>query len=45
MIIGAVIALLGSIGAFLLVRQRDFVPSVAPTGPPASEPAVEVAPA
>ncbi len=45
MVIGAVIALLGSIGAFLLVRQRDFVPSVAPTGPPAPEPVVEVAPA
>ena len=34
--IGAVIALVGSIGAFLLVRQRDFVPSYAPpTGSPA----------
>jgi len=34
--IGAVIALIGSIGAFVLVRQRDFVPSFAPpTGSPA----------
>jgi EmrB/QacA subfamily drug resistance transporter len=53
LIIGAAIALVGSIGAFALVRQRDFVPSVAPTGPPADAaagsppagPAVEVAPA
>ena len=30
MVIGAVIALIGSVGAFALVRQRDFVPSVAP---------------
>jgi predicted MFS family arabinose efflux permease len=28
--IGAVIALVGSIGAFVLIRQRDFVPSYAP---------------
>jgi MFS family permease len=45
MFIGAIIALIGSIGAFVLVRQRDFVPSVAPTGPPTTDPAVEVAPA
>jgi hypothetical protein len=45
LIIGAVIALIGSVGAFALVRQRDFVPSVAPTGPPAADPVVEVAPA
>jgi EmrB/QacA subfamily drug resistance transporter len=50
MIIGAVIALIGSIGAFALVRQRDFVPSVAqqaPAGPPADaapEPGMQVAP-
>jgi hypothetical protein len=48
-VIGAVIALVGSIGAFTLVRQRDFVPSVAPTGPPAAppstDPVVEGAPA
>ena len=31
MIIGAVIALIGSIGSFVLVRQRDFVPSYAPS--------------
>jgi hypothetical protein len=30
MVIGAVISLIGSIGAFVLVRQRDFVPSFAP---------------
>jgi EmrB/QacA subfamily drug resistance transporter len=30
MVIGAVISLVGSIGAFVLVRQRDFVPSFAP---------------
>jgi len=45
LIIGSIIALVGSVGAFALVRQRDFVPSVAPTGPPAADPAVEVAPA
>jgi hypothetical protein len=37
MLIGAIIALVGSIGAFVLVRQRDFatshVPSVRPVGP------------
>ena len=45
MIIATVIALIGSIGAFALVRQRDFVPSVHPTGPPADTPdtTVEVA--
>ena len=32
MIIGAVIAFIGSIGAFVLVRQRDFVPSYTPAG-------------
>jgi EmrB/QacA subfamily drug resistance transporter len=30
MVIGAVIALIGSLGAFVLVRQRDFVPSWSP---------------
>jgi EmrB/QacA subfamily drug resistance transporter len=30
MIIGAIVAALGSIGAFALVRQRDFVPSYGP---------------
>jgi MFS family permease len=34
LIIGAVIAFIGSVGAFALVRQRDFVPSLAP--PPAA---------
>jgi hypothetical protein len=33
MAIGAVLALLGSIAGFALVRQRDFVPSFAPAGP------------
>ena len=45
MVIGAVIALLGSIGAFVLVRQRDFVPSVAPTAPPAPETLAQAVPA
>ena len=45
MVIGAVIALLGSIGAFALVRQRDFVPSVAPTAPPAPGAVAEAVPA
>jgi hypothetical protein len=40
MIIGAVIALVGSIASFVLVRQRDFVPSMGP--PPAADPASEV---
>jgi hypothetical protein len=40
MLIGAVIALIGSVGAFALVRQRDFVPSFTPpSGPPAGAPA------
>ena len=30
LVIGTVVALVGSLGAFLLVRQRDFVPSVVP---------------
>ena len=30
MVIGAVIAFVGSLAAFVLVRQRDFVPSFAP---------------
>jgi hypothetical protein len=38
MVIGAVIAVIGSIGAFVLVRQRDFVPSYAPSGPPEPAP-------
>jgi EmrB/QacA subfamily drug resistance transporter len=44
MLIGSVIALVGSIGAFALVRQRDFVPSYAPPPGPASapEPVAEV---
>ena len=33
MIIGAVMAVIGSVGAFVLVRQRDFVPSYAPAPP------------
>ena len=37
MIIGAVIAFIGSIASFALVRQRDFVPSI--SAPPASDPA------
>jgi hypothetical protein len=43
-IIGAVIALLGSIGAFALVRQRDFVPSGAPQTPPSDPGAQEAVP-
>ena len=35
MLIGSAIAIVGSIGAFLLVRQRDFVPSFAPPAEPA----------
>ena len=36
MIIGAAIAFIGSIGSFVLVRQRDFVPSFAPAPQPES---------
>jgi hypothetical protein len=39
MVIGAVIAFVGALGALVLVRQRDFVPSYAPpagTDAPAS---------
>jgi len=43
MVIGAIIAFVGSIGAFVLVRQRDFVPSVSPTGAPAPESVAEPA--
>ena len=41
LVIGAVIAFIGSVGAFALVRQRDFVPSFAPQ---AVEPDEEDAP-
>ncbi len=47
MVIGAVIAFVGSVGAFALVRQRDFVPSFTPPAPaaaPAPADTVEVAP-
>jgi EmrB/QacA subfamily drug resistance transporter len=43
MIIGAVIALIGSLGAFVLVRQKDFVPSWSP--PPQATSEEEAAPA
>jgi EmrB/QacA subfamily drug resistance transporter len=39
MLIGTVVAAIGSISAFALVRQRDFVPSYAPS-PGAPEPTV-----
>jgi EmrB/QacA subfamily drug resistance transporter len=41
MVIAAVIAFIGTIASFVLVRQRDFVPSMGP--PPASDPASETA--
>jgi EmrB/QacA subfamily drug resistance transporter len=44
MVIGAVIALIGSIGSFVLVRQRDFVPSFAPPVEPQHAPAPAPAP-
>jgi MFS family permease len=34
LVIGAVIAAVGAVGSFALVRQRDFVPSYTPQGPP-----------
>jgi predicted MFS family arabinose efflux permease len=40
MIIGAVVAVLGSLGAFALIRQRDFVPSYSPAEAVVEEPAV-----
>jgi MFS family permease len=43
MVIGAVIAFIGSIGAFVLVRQRDFVPSFTPSS--VTKPAEADAPA
>jgi EmrB/QacA subfamily drug resistance transporter len=43
MVIGAVIAFVGSIGAFVLVRQRDFIVSGPPPRPPAPDPLVEAA--
>ena len=44
MVIGAVIAFIGSIGSFALVRQRDFVPSVAHGPEAAPAPAAAAAP-
>jgi len=35
MIIGSVVALVGSICGYALVRQRDFVPSYSPSSAPA----------
>jgi EmrB/QacA subfamily drug resistance transporter len=43
MVIGAVIAFVGSLAAFLLVRQRDFVPSYAPPAEAAAGSAVAAA--
>jgi MFS family permease len=40
MIIGAVVSAIGSIGAFILIRQRDFVPSYSPDAVAAEHPAV-----
>jgi EmrB/QacA subfamily drug resistance transporter len=40
MIIGVVIAAIGSVGAFSLIRQRDFVPSYAPPAADLEQPAV-----
>jgi EmrB/QacA subfamily drug resistance transporter len=37
MVIGAVIALVGALGSFVLVRQRDFVPSYSPAAAGGSE--------
>jgi hypothetical protein len=42
MIIGTVVAAVGSIGAFALIRQRDFVPSYSPGDVPQEQPAVAV---
>jgi EmrB/QacA subfamily drug resistance transporter len=42
MIIGAIIALCGSVAAFALIRQRDFVPSYSPAPtPPVDDPTTE----
>jgi EmrB/QacA subfamily drug resistance transporter len=38
MIIGTVVAALGSLGAFVLVRQRDFVPSYSPAAAVSEQP-------
>jgi EmrB/QacA subfamily drug resistance transporter len=40
MIIGVVVAAIGSIGAFVLIRQQDFVPSYAPSAVAHEAPAV-----
>jgi len=40
MIIGVVVAALGSIGAYALVRDRDFVPSYSPSDAAQEQPAV-----
>jgi predicted MFS family arabinose efflux permease len=41
LVIGAVVALVGSVASYVLVRQRDFVPSYSP--PPAPQPDAVVA--
>ena len=40
MVIGVVVAALGSIAAFALVRDRDFVPSYSPSEAAPEQPAV-----
>jgi predicted MFS family arabinose efflux permease len=44
MVIGAVIAFVGSVAAYLLVRQSDFVPSMGAPPKPAPEPAGQAEP-
>jgi hypothetical protein len=39
MVIGSVVSFIGAVAAFVLVRQKDFVPSGPPAAPPASGPA------
>jgi len=43
MTIGVVVAAIGAIGAYALVRQRDFVPSYSPTAPAQEQPATAAA--
>jgi len=43
LVVSAVVAFVGAVAGFALVRQRDFVPSVAPEPPP--EPAADGVPA
>jgi hypothetical protein len=45
MVIGAIIAFVGALGSFFLVRQRDFISGPQPVAPPGGAEATPAAPA